>query len=242
MEERGAVERTHSDEGPLTLAVRLAAAGAGERVLDLSGRAGSVASQVAETAASVEAVQPSAEFAEEGRRLARSMGRDNVFFHSGSLERLPFDSGQFDVVLLCGALARERRPMATLIEARRVLTPTGRLVLQEVVAFGDPALDLRIWEMERRRDPAFMLFYGRDELLALTDSAGLRVEEEVGSVLTQDFGYWAGSPDDGGSLVAASKSLFFSLAPALQERLDLALADGRISFTYQLVTLRAAVR
>lgn len=235
------METTHSQEGPLTLAVRLAAAGAGERVLDLSGQAGSVALQVAETAASVEAVQPSTQLAEEGRRLARSMGRDNVFFHSGPLERLPFDSGQFDVVMLCGALARERHPMATLTEARRVLAPAGRLVLQEVVAFGDPALDLRIWEMERRRDPDFVLFYGRDELLVLTDSAALRVEEEVGSVLTQDFGYWAGSPDKGGQ-VAASKTVFFSLAPALQERLDLTLADGLISFTYQLVTLRAALR
>jgi len=198
-----------------------------------------VAVQLAETAASVEAVQPDRQLAEEGRRLARSMGRDNVFFHSGPLDELPFDSGHFDLVLLCRALPRERRPMAALREAHRVLARAGRLVLQEVVAFGDPALDLRIWEMERRRDPGHLLFYGRDELIALTDSAGLKVDEEVSSVLTQDFGYWAGPEDDGGSLVAESKSIFFSLAPVLQERLDLVLADGRISFTYQLVTVRA---
>lgn len=236
------MERNISEGDPLTLAVRLAAPRAGERVLDLSGRAGSVALQLAETAASVEAVQPVSELVEEGRRLAQSMGRHNVFFHCDPLEQLPFDTGQFDLVLVCQALPRERRPMAALSEARRVLAPTGRLVLQEVAALGDPAIDLRIWEMERRREPGFMLFYEPDELRALVESAGLGVDEEIRSALTQDFGYWAGPADDGGSLVAESKKTFFSLTPALQEKLDLSLADARISFTYRLITLRATPR
>ncbi len=235
------MERDIPGGDALTLAMRLAAPRAGERVLDLSGRAGSVALRLAETAASVEAVQPTGELVEEGRRQAQSMGRRNVFFHSHPLELLPFDTGQFDLVLLCQALPREGRPLAALSEARRVLAPAGRLVLQEVAAFGDPALDLRIWEMERRREPGFMLFYELDELRALVESAGLEVDEEISSDLTQNFEYWAGPGDAGGSLVAESKKAFFSLSPALQERLDLSLADGRISFTYRLVTLRATL-
>lgn len=233
-----------SDGDPLTLAVALADPLPGERVLDLSGRAGSIAVQVAATAASVEAVQPDEELAQEGRRLARSMGRENVFFHPGSLDQLPFDAGQFDLVFLCLALSREPRPLAAMREARRVLHPDGRLVLQEVLAFGDPALDLRIWEMERRRIPGHLLFYGPDEIAALTDFAGLAVETERRSGLTQDFDYWAGDAggaggDAGAAVVAESKSVFFSLPPGLQEQLDLSLADGRISFTYPLLTLRA---
>src|SRR5665811_182285 len=188
----GPMDRHGSEGDPLTAAIRSAAPEAGDRVLDLSGRAGSVALQLAGAAASVEAVQPDGDLADEGRRLARSMGCDNVFFHSVPLEELPFDSGQFDLVMLFQALAWERRPMAALKEVRRVLKPSGRLVMQEAVAFGDPALDLRIWEIERRRDPGFLLFYEREELIALTGSAGLDVRESVDSDLTQDFGYWAG--------------------------------------------------
>lgn len=237
----------HNSEGdPLTMAVVLADPLPGERVLDLSGRAGSIAIQVAATAASVEAVQPEKGLADEGRRLARAMGRENVFFHSSSLDRLPFDTGQFDLVFLCLALSREPRPLAAMREVRRVLHPEGRLVLQEVLSFGDPALDLRVWEMERRRIPGHLLFYGRDEVLALPASAGLVVDREQLSGLTQDFDYWAGADGDavgdaGAAVVAESKSVFFSLSPSLQERLDLSLADGRISFTYPLLTLRARV-
>ncbi|MHB1345509.1 MAG: class I SAM-dependent methyltransferase [Thermoleophilia bacterium] len=235
----------HNSQGdPLAMAVVLADLKPGERVLDLSGRAGSIAFQVASTAASVEAVQPEEELAEEGRRLARALGRDNVFFHSSSLDRIPFDTGQFDLVFLCQALSREPRPLAAMREVRRVLHPEGRVVVQEIVAFDDPALDLRIWEMERRRIPGHLFFYGYDEVTALTASAGFVTDREQRSGLTQDFDYWAGATgastgDAGADVVAESKSVFFSLSPSLQERLDLSLADGRISFTYPLLTLRA---
>lgn len=233
-----------SDVDPLTMAVSLANPRSGERVLDLSGRAGSIAIQVAATAASVEAVQQDEELAGEGRRLAQAMGRDNVFFHSSPLDSLPFDGGQFDLVFLCLALSREPRPLAAMREVGRVLHPQGRLVLQEVLSFNDPALDLRVWEMERRRIPGHVLFYGRDEVMALIASAGLGVDSEQRSGLTQDFDYWAGVAGDaagasGAAVVAESKKVFFSLPPDLQERLDLSLADGRISFTYPLLTLRA---
>lgn len=234
------------DGDPLAMAVALAAPLPGERVLDLSGRGGTIAIQVAATAASVEAVQPEAELAEEGRRLARAMGRKNVFFHSSPLDGLPFDSGQFDLVFLCLALSREPRPLAAMREVRRVLHPGGRVVLQEVLSFEDPALDLRIWEMERRRTSGHLLFYGPGEVRELVAAAGLVADHEQRSGLTLDFDYWAGatgerSGDLGSGVVAESKSVFFSLSPDLQERLDLSLADGRISFTYPLLTVRARV-
>ena len=168
------MERDIPEGDALTLAVRLAAPQAGERVLDLSGRAGSVALQLAETAASVEAVQPAGELVEEGRRQAQSRVAGNVFFHSHPLELLPFDTGQFDLVLLCQALPRERRPLAALSEAQARAGPD-----RQVGVAGSGRLrrsrpfDLRIWEMERRWEPGFMLFYELDELRALLESAGL---------------------------------------------------------------------
>jgi len=195
--------------------------------------------QVAATAASVEAVQLDAELASEGRRLAVAMGRQNVYFHAGPLHDLPFDRGQFDLALWCMGLAHEPRPLATLAEVRRVLRPGGRLVLQDVTAFGHALLDLKIWELERRRNARHLLYYTRDELGALLSLTDLRVEREERTGMTQDFDYWADTASIPLEESAGLKRVFFNLALDDQDRLDLVLGDGRISFTYPVTTLSA---
>jgi SAM-dependent methyltransferase len=227
------------EQAQLAQALRLAETQPGERVLDLSGQAGTVALRVAPMAASVEAVQPEEELAEEGRRLARVLDRQNVYFHAGPLHRLPFDGGQFDLVFWCLGLSRERRPLASLNEVARVLSSRGRLVLQDIVAFGRPEIDLKIRELERRRDPAHLVFHQDRELEVLVFEAGLRVRRREHSSLTQDFGYWTDSTSLSRSEAEEMKQVFFALAPGEQDKLDLALADGRISFSYPVVTLLA---
>ncbi|MCZ7664172.1 MAG: methyltransferase domain-containing protein [Thermoleophilia bacterium] len=224
---------------PYSQAISMAGVVDGERVLDLSGRAGAVALQLAATASSVEAMQLDTELAEEGRRLAVAMGWRNVYFHPGELHRLPFDPGQFDLVVWCLTLAQEPRPLATLHEIVRVMAPGGRLIVQDVAAFGQPELDLKLWELERDRNPRHLLFYTPGELRALLLLAGLQVEREEMSGMTQDFDYWADTAGPDAARRADLKRVFFSMPPAGQDRLDLALADGRISFTYPVVTLLA---
>ena len=230
------------EQEPLAQAIGLAAPQAGERVLDLSGRAGTIALQVAITAASVEAVQPDADLAAEGRRLAVAMGRDNVYFHAGPLHSLPFDRGQFDLVLCCLILAQEPRPVAALTEIRRVLRPEGRLVLQEVTAFDHASLDLKIWELERRRNSRHLLYYTEEQLHALLGLSGLEAETEGHSGMTQDFDYWADTGRVSAEEAAMLKRVFFNLPLADQDRLDLALGDERISFTYPVTTILARVQ
>ena len=223
-------------DDPLAQAFALADPQPHERVLDLSGRVGAVALGLSESVHSIEIVQPAADLVEEGRRLAVSMGRRNLYFHEGDPWSLPFDDDQFDLCLWCLGLCRTERPLATLGEIGRVLAPGGRLVLQDVVAFGSPALDLKLWELERRRDPSFTLFYDERQVDAMLESvSGLQVvlREHVG--VTRDFAYWADVTDPTG--LDDLKRVFFSLPPADQDRLDLALADGRISFAYQALTL-----
>jgi SAM-dependent methyltransferase len=230
-----------SEQEPLAQAIGLAAPQIGERVLDLSGRAGTIALHIATTAASVEAVQPDADLAAEGRRLAVAMGRGNVYFHAGPLHSLPFDRGQFDLVLCCLTLAQELRPVAALTEIQRVLRPEGRLVLQEVTAFAHSSLDLKIWELERRRNPRHLLYYTEEQLYALLGLGGLEATTEEHSSMTQDFDYWAATGRLSVEEAAMLKRVFFNLPLADQDRLDLALGDGRISFTYPVTTLLARV-
>jgi len=208
-------------------------------VLDLSGRAGIIALQLAATAASVEAVQPDADLAAEGRRLAVAIGRDNIYFHAVPLHSLPFDRGQFDLVLCCLTLAQEPRPVAALTEMRRVLRSGGRVVVQEVTAFGHPSLDLKVWELERRRNPRHLLYYTEDQFYALLELAGLESETTEHSGMTQDFDYWADTGKVSVEEAGALKRVFFNLPLADQDRLDLVLGDDRISFTYPVTTVLA---
>lgn len=222
---------------PAAVAVELGRPQEGERVLDLSGRAGSLALRVASTAASVEALQPDEELLEEGRRLAATLGRSNVYFHAGRPSLLPFDEAQFDLAFWCLGLSRERFPTAALREVGRVLAPDGRLVLQDVTAFGRPTIDLKLWELERARIPDHLLFYTEEQIEVLVAEAGLQVVDRTYSSLTLDFDYWAESVETGPEELVRLKQVFFNLPLEDQDGLDLALADGRISFSYPILSL-----
>lgn len=226
-------------EDPFAQALALASPRPGERVLDLSGRAGLIALKVASVAAVVEAMQPDDELAEEGRRLARTVGTPNVFFRAGPIHRLPFDSGQFDLVIWCLGLAQQPRPLGTMAEIARVLNPGGRLVLQEIMAFGHPPLDLKIWELERRRNPGHLLYYTEEEIEGMLSLAKLQVAKKSQSGMTQDFAYWAEGGDVTPEEAGQMRQTFFTLPPADQDRIDLALSDGRISFVYPVLTVLA---
>jgi hypothetical protein len=57
--------------------------------------------------------------------------------------------------------------------------------------------------------------------------------------VTQDFAYWIDgevtTPEEAGEM----RQTFFTLPPPDQDRLDLALSDGRISFAYPVFTILA---
>jgi ubiquinone/menaquinone biosynthesis C-methylase UbiE len=69
-------------------------------------------------------------------RRARENGLENLVPHQGDARRLPYDNGTFDAAYLVAVLGEIPDQDAALRELRRVLTPTGRLVVGEL--FGDP--------------------------------------------------------------------------------------------------------
>ena len=69
-------------------------------------------------------------------RRANTAGIRNISATPGDARRLPYPDGSFDAAYLVGVLGEVPDPHAALVELRRVLKPTGRLVIGEV--FFDP--------------------------------------------------------------------------------------------------------
>jgi SAM-dependent methyltransferase len=67
---------------------------------------------------------------------AAQRGIDNIRASTGDAQQLPFDGGSFDGAYLTTVLGEIPDQDAALRELRRVLKPTGRLVVGEL--FGDP--------------------------------------------------------------------------------------------------------
>jgi ubiquinone/menaquinone biosynthesis C-methylase UbiE len=109
------------------LAPRIAAAvGSSERVLDAGCGTGQVTIELARVAAQVDAV----DFADAMVRVARekAQGLTNVTFNTSGVEQLEFPDKTFDAVVLSNVLHLVDNPSKTLMEARRVLKPSGKLI------------------------------------------------------------------------------------------------------------------
>jgi len=103
-----------------------------------------------------------------GRRHGRS-----CLFVQGSSYQLPFPAGQFDQLLIADALHHMGRPLRVLSEARRVLRPGGRLVVEEF----DPDTPIgRLTEAGEWLAGMQSQFLRPDRLITVVRDAGLTVE------------------------------------------------------------------
>jgi ubiquinone/menaquinone biosynthesis C-methylase UbiE len=100
-------------------------------------------------------------------RRARDEGITNIEPRRGDATSLPYESGSFDAAYLVTVLGEVPDQDAALRELRRVLKPSGRLVVGEL--FGDPHM------------------VGEASLRRRATAAGLRFERRVGP----RFGYFA---------------------------------------------------
>lgn len=79
-------------------------------------------------------IQP--QFLDHTLRRAADRGLHNVLARQGNAAALPYEDASVDAVVLTAVLGEVRQRAAALGEIRRVLRPSGRLVVGEL--FGDP--------------------------------------------------------------------------------------------------------
>jgi 2-polyprenyl-3-methyl-5-hydroxy-6-metoxy-1,4-benzoquinol methylase len=124
---RAREEPAHDPEAHLRFAKALGAAGlvAGERLLDVGAKWGGLAAHVADLAPGVD--YTGVDLSEHNVERARSSGLDVRL--ADVAQGLPFDEGEFDCIVCLELLEHLAEPVALLEELRRVLRPTGRIVV-----------------------------------------------------------------------------------------------------------------
>lgn len=111
----------------------------GERVLEIGPGTGYYTLDLAGWLApggTVEIFDLQREFLDHVMRRAAERGLDNVVPTQGDATALPYEDASMDAVVLTAVLGEIPDRAAALREIRRVLRPTGRLVVGEL--FGDP--------------------------------------------------------------------------------------------------------
>ena len=102
-------------------------------IADLGAGEGTLALMLAQSAIRVIAVDSSRKMVEYGLDLVARNGIANLEYRLGDMEELPIDAGEVDLVLLHQALHHAPHPHQALSEAYRVLRPSGRIVILDLV-------------------------------------------------------------------------------------------------------------
>lgn len=147
----------------------------GQRVLDVGCGTGALLQALLEAKGSLKlaGIDP----VKEMLAVARKRLPLEVSLQSAWAESLPFEDRSFDLVISCNMFHYVNEPSQALLEMRRVLTPTGHLVLTD---WCDDFLTCKICDIYLRlTNAAHKKTYGSrelEELLGMAGFSGIRLE------------------------------------------------------------------
>lgn len=149
--------------------------GAEDRVLDVAGGTGALGRHLSRASAGCVVLDVVPEMLDAGAKAAAAEGRRDVLFVEGDAAAMPFRDGQFDVVVTRFALHHMTDPGRALAEMARVCRRGGRVTAIDMVAELGAAGDEHN-RLERLRDPSHTSALRHDELVALVEAAGVRID------------------------------------------------------------------
>src|SRR5580698_7207070 len=135
-------------------------------IADLGAGEGAFALLLAERATKVIAVDTSAKMIEVGREQAQRHGVKNVEYRLGDMEELPIEDAEVDLVFFSQSLHHALHPERAVHEAARILKPSGRVVILDLVKHR--------FEEARELYADEWLGFGETELETMLEKAGFR--------------------------------------------------------------------
>ena len=124
----------------------------GPRVLDVGCGAGHVSAAVAPWSPEVVACDLTEEILAQVGQLADERSLTNIHTRRADVEHLPFADATFDVVISRYSAHHWQHPLQALHQCVRVLKPGGCLLIGDIVAPEEPALDTFLQTIEFLRD------------------------------------------------------------------------------------------
>jgi SAM-dependent methyltransferase len=177
-----------NDGAALEALADLAGVTEADKVLDNACGPGIVACDLAIRGAMVTGVDMTPAMLDLARERAGALGIDErVSFVDGAMEKLPFDGGEFSLVVSRYALHHAVSPEEVAAEMSRVLSPTGRIVIVDFAAVDDREAASAYDEAERLRDPSHVRNLTLGELREPFEAIGFGVEKSCSYQLEADL-------------------------------------------------------
>jgi SAM-dependent methyltransferase len=189
-----------------------------ERVLDIGSGAGHTALLYATRAEKVVASDPTVQMLEQGRKLARERGLDNVSFELTSAEKMPFADAAFDRVTSRQSAHHYADVPAALREVARVLSPTGRFVLIDTFSPEDDEFDGFLNQIELLRDSSHVRDYRVSNWSEMFADVGFELTDLEAWDIPLDFDEWVSRSRTPETEVAALRSCFAGASERVRER------------------------
>lgn len=210
------------------------------RALDVATGGGHTALAFAGVARRVVAFDLTEPMLAAARGFARARGATNIAFVGGDVEALPFPAGTFDVATCRIAPHHFPNPAAAIREISRVLTPSGSLLLEDILGHDDADCAAFITEIERRRDPSHVRAYRAREWMAMLRGAGLTIIDETVMPKVRPWAEWTGRMRMSAEALRALEDYVRAAPAPRREAFQFRLTtDGVESFTDRMILLRA---
>ncbi len=171
-----------TNEERISRLVAAACLAGNERVLDIATGPGYIAEAFARAAREVVGLDLTAAMLAIAEERTRQRGITNISFRTGDAQNLPFESGEFDVVVCRLALHHVQSPAKVVGEMARVCRSGGTVLIEDIYASEHPERAAYQDRWEVLRDPSHVRTLPISEFLHLFRGAGL----ETDRVLTFD--------------------------------------------------------
>jgi SAM-dependent methyltransferase len=185
-----AASPSHAQGDDLDLVLDFAAPAPDETCLDLATGPGHTAARLAQAAGFVVGLDVAPGMIAVARARAADQGLTNLAYLIGDVHALPFPESSLDLVT-CRIAPHHFHDVGEFVrEAARVLTPGGRLVVEDSLAPDEPSVALFLEDLEKRRDATHVHSLSRAEWGAACAAAGLHIVRETVYRKRHPFDLW----------------------------------------------------